>query len=705
MQLLQVLRIACAAALCTVVYPVAAAGLGQLVVESHLGEPLRAFVEIVGLLPGEEVSIKVGIAPREAHARAGIEYPALLDDLRIALESRDGRTVARISGTRSFEQPVVDLIVELASDGGSMMRQYALLANPVARVAGPKASAPPAPAPTAPAPPVQASPGQAPAVPRPPEDSPQFDILRYVFAGATLVPAERLQAATAQYTGPGRGFGDVQRALEAVERLYSETGYSAVQVLLPEQELDRGEVRFRVIEATLGRVLVEGNKHFDQANIRASVPALVPGKAPNILAVGRNLRVANENPSKQATVLLRSGREEATVDAVVRVVDQPASRNSVTLDTSGTPETGRLRLGLGYQNANVGGNDHVLTLQYVGAPHDKNHTSRISLIPSSRVFIFGASLRVPLYEQGDAVDVTAGYSNVDSGTVGELFSISGAGGIFGVRYTRYLDRSGDYDHRLALAWDHRGYHFKGIRAIGSAQQLQPDVAVRPLSLTYQGRWTQPDSETGFSVGVSRNLPGGNDGRAEDFCQLGPNPPHGFSRSDGMGNCPDPNYVLWRWSVNHNQALPGEWQLRAGVGGQYTRDMLVAGEQFGLGGADSVRGFEERALSDDRGWRGTLELYTPDFGARTGIAGARARALAFYDFGALRRVRPAPGDPTTQSIASAGFGLRLTRGSNLTFRVDWGWVIDAGGTPGLNGDPGTYQDWGDGRLHASLSYVF
>lgn len=537
------------------------------------------------------------------------------------------------------------------------------------------------------------------------DEDPRFEIRRFLFDGAQLVPVERLQAATAAYTGPGRSFSDVQRALEAIERLYGATGYSAVQVLLPEQELERGEVRFRIIEAKLGRVLVEGNRHFSEANIRASVPALVPGEAPNILAVGRNLRVANENPAKQATVLLRSGREEATVDAAVRVIDGPPVRTSVTLDASGTRETGKLRLGLGYQNANTAGSDHVLTLQYVGAPHDKNHPSRLSLVPSSRVFILGAGLRIPLYGQGDALDFTAGYSNVDSGTVGELFSISGAGGLFGARYTHYLDRRGDYDQRLSLAWDHRGYHFKGIRAIGSSQQLQPDVAVRPLTLAYQGQWTQPDGETSFSLGVSRNLPGGNDGRAEDFCQLGPNPPHGYSRSDGMGNCPDPNYVLWRWSVNHVSALPGEWQLRAGASAQYTRDMLVSGEQFGLGGADSVRGFEERALSDDRGWRGGVELYTPDFGARTGIAGARARGLVFYDFGALRRVRPAPGDPPTQSISSAGFGLRFTRGSNLSFRVDWGWVIDSGGTLGLNGDPGTFQDHGDGRLHASLSYVF
>lgn len=537
------------------------------------------------------------------------------------------------------------------------------------------------------------------------EEAPRFEIRGFIFDGATLVPRERLQAATAAFTGPARDFGDVQRALEAVERVYGAAGFSAVQVLLPEQELDRGEIRLRIVEARLGRVIVEGNRYFADANVRASVPALVPGEAPNILAIGRNLRVANENPSKQATVLLRSGGEEARVDAVVRVIDEPPAKRSVTLDSTGTRETGRLRLGLGYQNANIAGRDQVLTLQAVGAPHDDEHPNRLSLVPSKRVLILGAGLRIPLYGSGDSFDVTAGYSNVNSGTVGELFNVSGAGGVFGLRYTRNLDRRGDTDQRLALAWDHRGYHFSGVRAVGSSQQLQPDVTVRPLSLTYSGLLRRQDSETALSLGVARNLPGGNDGSAADFCQLGPNPPHGFSRSDGMGNCPDPGYLLWRWSINHNAALPGNWQLRVGLNGQFTRDMLVSGEQFGLGGADSVRGFEERALSDDRGYRGTLELYTPDFGNWTGWSNVRVRGLAFYDWGALRRNRPAPGDPAVQGVASVGVGLRLTRGANLSFRIDFGRVMDAGGAPGLGSDPGTFQARGDGRLHASLSYVF
>jgi len=51
--------------------------------------------------------------------------------------------------------------------------------------------------------------------------------------------------------------------------------------------------------------------------------------------------------------------------------------------------------------------------------------------------------------------------------------------------------------------------------------------------------------------------------------------------------------------------------------------LISGEQFGLGGADSVRGFEEREISGDDGIQLNLETHSPSFGP--GL-----RPLAFAD---------------------------------------------------------------------------
>ncbi len=200
------------------------------------------------------------------------------------------------------------------------------------------------------------------------QQDPRFDIRRFIVEGAALISSTDIDVATAPFVGRGKDFADVQRALEAIERLYAGKGFSAVQVLLPEQELDRGDVRFKVIEARVGKVVVEGNKFFDEANVRASLPSLAPGEAPNVNRIAQSLRVANENPAKQSTALLRGGSEEGTVDAVIRVSDEHPVKYSVTLDNTGTPETGTFRVGFGFQHANLWNRDHAISAQYIMSP-------------------------------------------------------------------------------------------------------------------------------------------------------------------------------------------------------------------------------------------------------------------------------------------------------------------------------------------------
>ena len=535
------------------------------------------------------------------------------------------------------------------------------------------------------------APVQAPAAAATPAAEPRFNIDKFTVHGATLITAEGLRLILAPFTGKSKDFGDVQKALEALEKSYSRKGYSAVQVILPEQQLDSGEVQFNVIEAKVGKVTVEGNKYFDEANIRASLPHVQPGQAPNIFQISDDLRVANENPAKQTTVLLRSGVEEGQVDAVARVSDERPNKLSLTLDNSGTEQTGIFRLGFGYQNANMWNRDHVLNAQYVTAPNDDNKPDRLSLYPSKHVLIVGAQYLIPLYRQGDTLEFSAGYSNVNSGVVANLFNISGSGSIFGVRYNHNLEKIGDLEHKLSFGADWRAYR-SVVTQIGVAGfGLVPDITVHPITLGYSGVYKKSESESNFYISVSRNLPGGNDAGTGEFqgdtSAVPVRPP---ARAGG-----NPDYLLARWGFNYMRELPRDTQLHWGMSGQMTRDMLVPGEQFGVGGADSVRGFLEREIIDDNGYRGTLELYGPDFGAKVPVAGASMRALLFYDVGVVKRVHPAVLELDGEHIASAGFGLRFSRGANISVRLDAARVVDAGGL----------QSKGDMRLHASLAFIY
>ncbi len=66
----------------------------------------------------------------------------------------------------------------------------------------------------------------------------------------------------------------MQHAQAAIEEAYRALGYGAVQVTLPEQNITSGSIQFRIVQPKVGKVVLDGNMHFSNANIRASLPAL-----------------------------------------------------------------------------------------------------------------------------------------------------------------------------------------------------------------------------------------------------------------------------------------------------------------------------------------------------------------------------------------------------------------------------------------------
>jgi pilus assembly protein FimV len=108
-----------------------AAGLGRLTVQSGLGQPLRAEVEVTALSKDEAGSLSARLAPVEAFKQAGLEYNAALASLRFAVDRRpDGRAVIKITSAQPVNEPFVDLLVELNWATGKFVREYTFLLDP-----------------------------------------------------------------------------------------------------------------------------------------------------------------------------------------------------------------------------------------------------------------------------------------------------------------------------------------------------------------------------------------------------------------------------------------------------------------------------------------------------------------------------------------------------------------------------------------------
>ena len=489
--------------------------------------------------------------------------------------------------------------------------------------------------------------------------SPRFAIDRFNVEGNTLLKPAEIEAVVAGYVGREKDFSDIQRALEELEGVYRDRGYGVVQVLLPEQDITRGVVKFSVIEPRIGKILVEGNQFYDEANVRRSLPVVRTGVTPNAVKIAQNLQLLTENQSKQTTLLLKAGATDSEVDATIKVVDEKPYKFVFTADNSGSNDTGRFRTGVAVQHSNLFNLDHVGSFQYVTSPENP-----------SKVAIYGAGYRIPLYAQNSSIDLFGGYSDVSSGTLQGLFNVSGSGTILGGRYNFHLPKVGEYEHRIAAGIDYRAFK-NNVTLVGAGTGLVPDITVHPVSLAYSGTLRMPTSEIAFNLSYARNLlPGGNDGADSDF------------KASRAGA--EADYRIWRATASYTSVFSEEWQFRAAVTGQYSDDALVSGEQFGFGGPDSVRGFSIREVANDKGYSGQFEVYTPDLGNQFDLGDVKLRLLGFYDVGSTGRNMLQPGDVSKGAGgASVGFGARFGYGKRLSVRLDWANVIDAAGVQAKN----------------------
>ena len=122
----------------------AALSLGRITVQSALGEPLRAEIDVPDINAEEASSLKAAVASPDAFRSAGLEYNPAMSGLHATLQRRaDGRAYIRLSSERAINDPFVDMIFEISWATGRIVRDYTMLFDPpVLRQATPAAPSP-----------------------------------------------------------------------------------------------------------------------------------------------------------------------------------------------------------------------------------------------------------------------------------------------------------------------------------------------------------------------------------------------------------------------------------------------------------------------------------------------------------------------------------------------------------------------------------
>jgi len=494
------------------------------------------------------------------------------------------------------------------------------------------------------------------------EDIPtvNFTVSEFFVTGENPVSASETERILAPFLGEHQGLEGLIEAAAELEATILNAGFSFNRVVLPPQTLQGGVVELNITQIKLANIEVEGNEHFSDENVIRSIPGLIVGTVPDTRLLARQLIVANNHPSKRITIRMKQSKEPESVDTVLAVQDQRPWQIFSVLNNIGTTETGRMRFSAGGQHNNLLGFDDSLTASYTTSP---GHTSDVKQ--------WGLNYRIPVYKYSGEFNFFYSRSDVDSGTVQSVFDVSGAGKFLGGSYTHTFLNRKNYRHRISVGVDDKLFK-NNVNFLGVP--LGVDVRSRPMTFSYFGEVQMEKSQLRFNISHVRNLNGG---------ELNSKASYAASRVNA-----EQDWDVVRYNATYNRGIGKKWLLKLAWQGQWSDEPLISGEQFGIGGVNSVRGFDERALSGDRGNQATVEFSRPVFDDKVQIR-------LFTDLGHVKIVKPTVGQIDSQTLVSAGAGLTWRWKDKLSFSIDYAHELNDGRTADIGGT----------KTHASIFFRF
>jgi len=345
------------------------------------------------------------------------------------------------------------------------------------------------------------------------------------------------------------------------------------------------------------------------------------------------------------------------------VTDKDPTSFFVALDNSGGHDTEAERLTLGYQNANVFDKDHALTLTYTTAPADTESASQ-----------FGINYQIPFYSNASRLNFLLSDSESNTGEVGDNNLVTGKGSVVAVNYSQSILTASDIDQNWSVGLSYKLFDNTQVNTNTKVLSL-------PLELGYNFSYRASQSVFSGGLTIAQNIETGSDNTDAAYAATG--------RSNATSD-----WSAVRYHLSLDYLISGEWLFHADLSGQSSSDSLISGEQFGVGGSGTLRGFEERSINGDEGQAVRIELWMPSLPYQI-------RWLVFADQASidLKETNAVLNDGLDEDVSSVGLGFRWSWKQQLSVNLDYGKITKEGGSDT------TINRKDDTKAHIGMVYRF
>ena len=491
---------------------------------------------------------------------------------------------------------------------------------------------PPTPSiPPSPNPPILLTP-ETPSVKTPDLPGDRFLIKKIEVRGNTVLKNE-IDRLVRALKNQEKTFEDLIELRSQITQLYINNGYINSGAFLPNnQNISRGIIQIQVVEGELERIELSGLSRLSQNYVRSRLK-LATAPPLNQQRLERALQLLQLDPLiSQVNAELTAGSTPGRNVLQVILKEAPGFTAGFATQNNQSPNIGSTQASVFVAQNNLLGLGDRLSAEY-GI--------------SDGLDIYDLNYTIPVNARNGTVGIR--YSNADSRIIEDDFAdldIESETRTLSFSVRQPLTSTPNRELALGLGLDLRRSNTSLEDIPFSFSEGAEDGKSKVTAIRFYQDWVDRGARRVLAARSQFSL--GIDAFDATINDLG---------TDGR-------FFTWLGQFQWVQQLSSRNVLITRLNTQLTPDSLLSLERFSIGGIDTVRGYPQNQLVADNGIVGSVELRIPL------TADSNTLQLApFFDIGTAWNSRTS--DPTPQTLAGVGLGLRWLISRSLAFRLDYG----------------------------------
>ncbi|WP_353572397.1 ShlB/FhaC/HecB family hemolysin secretion/activation protein [Candidatus Albibeggiatoa sp. nov. BB20] len=491
---------------------------------------------------------------------------------------------------------------------------------------------------------------------------PTVDVGKFKFKGNTVYSSEFLSDLVTDYQDRQISAEELQMVKNIITRKYIEAGYINSGAIIPDQQVENGEIELEIIEGKLIDIDITNLKNNGEEG--RLYPNYIKGRVGgndgdvlNINTLQERLQLLHQNPLfRRINAELGPGIRLGEGILKLNVTEATPWELGARFNNHRSPSVGSYRGEVFGVHRNLLGLGDSIYLRLGLTEGLRDYSLNYSIPVSSR---YGTTLAFSA-ERSDAEVVSEPFNQLNIESEAETYALG---------ITQPLIKTPNQELNLGLKLERRSsttYMFKGtpLEQKFSFSPGVQDGESRISVLRFSQDWLDRSRTRVIAARSSFNF--------------------GFDAWDATINTdgsPDGQFFTWLGQFQWVQRIAAlgsqDTQLLIRADMQWANEDLLPLEKFSVGGASTVRGYRENQMTRDNGLVASIEWRIPV--AKLAVPGISKdtddgilQIAPFLDYG---RAWNADADtPKPDNISSVGLGLRWMPSQRVNAILYWGHAL-------------------------------